>query len=163
VRVRLVNPFTAVISRLDTEGTENAGGYDADFGAVRTKTVAGTRIVERVEKHPVRVTCQLEDQTFKSLRMQDSGNTPEAKLGIVVEWYWLERNGHIDRRSGLPRFQVNDRLQEIYDVRGKLVHVVPQIAGGLYCVEVRPISYGIGRRLDLLLLRFNDRALGTNG
>jgi hypothetical protein len=163
MRVRLINPFTAQLRRLDTVATSAAGGYDNEFAAVNTKTVAGKRVVERVEKPPMFVVCQVEDQTFKSLRQMDAGNSPEAKMGLVCDRYLLDRDGHIDRESGLVRIQVNDRLERLVDNRGNLVHIVPQVEGGLYCVEVRPISYGIGRRLDLILLRFNDRQLSQQG
>lgn len=159
MRVRLINPFCAELRRLDTKATAAAGGYDDDFSAVRTKTVDGQRVVERVDKPPIRVHCQIEDQTFKSQRMLDAGNSPEAKMGLVCDMYQLERDGLIDATSGLAALQVNDRLSALYDYRGDLVHVVPVVEGGLWCVEVRPISYGIGRTLDLVLLRFNDRQL----
>lgn len=159
MRVRLVFPFLAEILRLDTVATQAAGGFDADFAAVNTKTVAGQRVVERVEKQPLRVRCQIEDEAFRSLRQMDAGNAPEAKLGVVLDKYLLDRDGLVDRKTGLVCFNVNDRLQAIRDMHGDLVHVVPTVEGGLYCVEVRPISYGIGRRLDLILLRFNDREL----
>lgn len=163
MRVRLINAFTARIARLDVPRMAAVGALDDDFGNVKTATTSdGRRVLERREKPAVAVRCQVEDQSFKSLRMADAGNTPEAKLGLVVEWHWLEANNLIDQATGLPLFQVNDRLVSIADRRGRTVHAVPAPAGGLYCVEVRPIAYGIGRRLELMLLRFNDRAQGQN-
>lgn len=156
MRPRLVNPFYASIARIDYAGGETAGDFDDDFGEVKTKTVSGQRVVERPESAAVKVRCQIEDEEFRSLHMFDAGDSPEAKIGIVCDMTWLARNGYVGA-DGLSVFGINDRLVQIVDHRGNKVHDIAN-PPGLYCVEARPISYGIGRRLRLLLLRYNDRA-----
>lgn len=157
MRVRLINPFIVVIARIAYKAGSAAGNFDPDFQDVRTKTVDGQRVVERPEKRLVRVRAQIEDDTFKALHMYDAGNSPEGKVGIVCSYYELRRDGHI-RDNGLADFDVNDRMVEIRRVEDDaLVHTIKD-PPGLYCIEARPISYGIGGRLNLLLLRWNDRA-----
>ena len=161
MRVRLINKFIAVIARIAYRDGSTAGDFDPDFQDVRTVTTNGQRQVLRPEKRLVRVPCQIEDDTFRALHMYDAGNSPEAKVAIVADFHWLRREGHL-REDGLPEFNVNDRLTEIRDVRtDTLVHLVRD-PPGLYCVEARPISYGLGSHLNLLLLRFNDRAQSAN-
>lgn len=157
MRARLIQPFYASIARINYRDGEEDGDFDDAFGEIVTKTVNGERVLERPEKPIVRVRCQIEDETFRALRMFDAGNSPEAKIGLVVDVKWLDRH-QLLKPDGLPYFEVNDRLVSIHDWRDHLVHEVRN-PPGLYCVEVRPVGYGLGRKLDLFLLRFNDRAV----
>lgn len=160
MRVRLINPFLCEIARLDTVATA-AGppGYDADFQEPKVYAPGGVRTEGRKEKTLIRVRAQVEDQVFNQLRALAAGNAPEAKIGIVVDYRDLKKDGLVTA-SGLPAINVNDRLVAIYTRSGVLVHQVAN-PPGLFCVEVRPISYGIGGQLNLVLIRFNERQRST--
>lgn len=160
MHVRLINPFFIEIVALDLKATSNAGGFDDAFGEIKTKMVDGERVNEGVQKDAVRIRVQAEDETFQALRMFDAGNSPEAKIGFVADVAWLRSNGFIDPETGLCTIKVNDQLTGIFDLRGNLVHKI-RTPPGLSCIEVRPISYGIGRSLNLMLFLFNDNALSA--
>lgn len=162
--VRLINPFTAVIARLDTERTESTSGgkpgYDPTFREPEVKIVDGKRVGARAEKVELRIPVQVEDRTWEALRAFDNGNSPEIGIGLVAHYKDLRRLDLVDCTTGKVSLNVNDRLVEIRDKCDRPVSIV-RTPPGLYCVEVRPMSYGIGRTLNLLMLLFNDRSRGV--
>lgn len=158
--IRLINPFQIELRQLDTAATANAGGYDAEFQTTRAKIVSGQRQSSRVEKAAIRINAQLEDSVFNALKMIANGDSPEQKLAIVFRYPEIKEAGLVDPNTGLPLLNVNDRLSAIYDRDGQLVHTIPT-PPGLYCIEVRPMSYGIGHRLGLVMMRFEERAQGA--
>lgn len=164
MRVRLINPFVACIARLDTVQTEKTTGgkpgYDATFGEPDVKIVDGRRVSARTEKSLLRVPVQVEDRTWEALRQYDNGNSPEIEIALVAHFHDLRKLGLVDCTNGRVSINVNDRLERIEDRCGAVVSVV-RTPPGLYCVEARPTSYGIGGRLNLLVLVFRDRSTGA--
>lgn len=164
MRVKLINPFVAVLARLDTNASERTTGgkpgYDATFREPEVKTIDGERTTGREEKRHLRIRVQVEDRTWEALKAYDNGKSPEIALGLVAHFYDLRKLGLVDCGTGKPALNVNDRLVQIEDLRGNVVSKV-RTPPGLYCVEARPMSYGIGKTLNLLLLLFQERSHGV--
>lgn len=164
MHVRLINPFLAVIARYDSNATASTDGgkpgFDLTFGEPEVRVIDGERVSARVEKNDVKIAAQIEDGTWEMLKAYDNGISPETRIGIVADYQDLKRRDLVDCESGRVLFNVNDRLDRIEDMRGNLVQSVR--SPGLYCVEVRPMSYGIGRVLNLVLLLFQERSRGAN-
>lgn len=164
MRVRLINPFTAEIARLDTVATESTAGgkpgYDRTFREPEVKIVGGVRTSARAEKPAIQIPVQVEDRTWQALRAYDNGNSPETGIGLVAHYRDLRRLGLVDDATGKVALNVNDRLVRILDKCGRVVSLV-RTPPGLYCTEVRPMSYGIGRTLNLCLLLFSERNRGA--
>ena len=75
----------------------------------------------------------------------------------------LERMGLVDPGSGDALLRVDDRLVAIRDYHtGELVQAV-RTPPGLYITEVRPQSFGLGLKRNLLFSVFDERALGAKG
>lgn len=163
MRVRLINPFSAEIARLDTFATEQGDpGYNKTFGEPRVKTVDGVRVEGRKEKPSIFIPVQVEDRTWEAMKMMDAGNSPDIGIGLVAHYADLEAADLVDCVTGKVALNVNDRLVALRDKHGRIVSIV-RTPPGLYCVEARPMSYGIGGTLNLLLLLFEARAATTNG
>lgn len=166
MRVRLINPFTAEIARLDTNATEESNaikpGYDRTFREPKIVTIDGVRTTARAEKAPLRIPVQVEDRTWEALALYDAGNSPEIGIGLVAHFYDLHRMGLVSAETGKVDLNVNDRLVRILDRNGRVASVV-RTPPGLYCTEVRPMSYGIGGTLNLLLLLFESREQSVRG
>lgn len=163
-RVRLIFPFTACLARLDTQATESTTGgkpgYDHTFREPEVKIVDGKRVAARAEKNILRLKVQVEDRTWEALKAYDNGVSPEIAIGLVAHYYDLRQAGLVDI-DGKVAINVNDRLESIEDKNGLLVTKV-RTPPGLYCIEARPMSYGIGRSLNLLLLLFQERSRGAS-
>ena len=164
MRVGLINVFSAEIARLDTSASANTAGgkpgYDRTFREPEVKIVDGERVTGRTEKDVLCVPVQIEDRTWEALRMFDNGDSPEIGIGLVAHYADLRKLGLVDDTTGKVSLNKNDRLVRILDRYKRPVSIVRN-PPGLFCVEVRPMSYGIGRTLNLLLLLFNDRARGA--
>lgn len=164
MRVRLINPFTVRIARLDTVKTESETsgkpGYDQTFREPAVKIIDGKRTEGRAEKNLVSIQAQIEDRTWEALKMYDNGDSPEIDLAIVAHYHDLKCKGLVDCTNGKVDFNVNDRLDSILDKCGNVVSK-PRTPPGLYVIEVRPMSYGIGRRLNLLMMLFKSRSHGA--
>lgn len=165
MHVRLIFPFVACIARLDTNRTATASGgkpgYDPSFNTPDVAIIDGRRVSAREERETVKIAAQIEDRTWEMLRAYDNGISPESNIGIVADYQSLRKAGHVDCQTGAVLFNVNDRLDRIEDKRGRLVTAVKN-PPGLFCIEVRPLSYGIGSRLNLVLMLFEDRSRGAN-
>lgn len=161
MHVRLINPLTIELARLDTAVTRAVGDYDPHFGEPRARVVRGERVLARDEKQPIRLRAQIEDETMDALRQMDAGNSPEAKLTCVVDFEELRAKDLVDKDTGAARINVNDRLTAIYGGRGcetKLVMLIKD-PPGLYVVEARPAAIAFDGRANLLILRFADRPM----
>lgn len=166
MQVRLINPFTAVVARFDSGQTEDTTGgkpgYHRTFSEPDVKTVDGKRTTARAEKPELRIPVQVEDRSWEALRQFDNGNSPQTGLALVTHYRHLRCLGLVDSVTGKVDLNVNDRLVRIEDKCGRTVSTV-RTPPGLFCVEVRPMAYGIGRTLNLLLLLFSDRLRGAKG
>lgn len=162
MRGRLINAFLAGLRQLDTEATEDAGSYDQEFReAKRLDNGSWEGAQGRQEKPEVRVRCQVEDGEFERLDPMTGGFEHQNKLGLVFHFRDLERAGLVDAATGNATLRVTARLTAIYDLRGNIQQAMP--GAGLHCVEARPVSYGLGQRLNLLLLVFEDRDQTAKG
>lgn len=165
MKVRLIFPFEAWLSRLDTVASEQSDngkpGYDRTFREPAVKTVDGVRTTGRAEKVVLKLKVQVEDRTWEALKMYDSGDSPEIDIALVAHFDDLRRAGLVDCTTGKVQINVNDRLDRIVDRYGRVVSLV-RTPPGLYCIEARPMSYGIGGTLNLLLLIFKERSRGAS-
>jgi hypothetical protein len=172
MRGRLINPFLAEIAQLDTVATaadpDGAGpltsGYDPDFK--ETVLVPGTEWRgrdARREKTFIRVPCQIEVATFGELQELLTGMSPRSHLVLVFHFQDLEQMNLVDGGTGEALLRVDDRLVAIRDYHtGDLVQAV-RTPPGLYIDEVRPQSFAIGLKRNLLFAVLNERALGPKG
>lgn len=165
-RGRLINPFMAVIARLDRNATreqppDDAGalpsGYDDVFREPIVVTQSdGTRDEARQEKL-IYVPCQVEDHAFQAQRMTTAGNNPDSRLTLVFHFRDLERLGLVDPETGVARITPNDRLVEIRSYCCK--HLIQKIPSppGLYATQAMPSSFTLGRSRNLLIVTFQER------
>lgn len=159
-RGRLIQPFLADIRRLDTEATaaaKSGAGYDPDFkepARVAPTSGEGAGTSTRREKAELLLPCQVEMGSAEKLRQFFAGANPSSNLVLVLHFRDLERAGLVDS-AGNATLRVGDRLASIRDSRTKNVVWTPREE--LYCVEVQPNAFGIGRGRNLLFLFFQDR------
>jgi hypothetical protein len=156
VRVRLIKPVLLEIARFDPIATRATGGFDADFGTVRVATEGGRRVSERIDKAPIRLRGQFEDQSSGALRMFGAGDSPEFKFATASSYRDLEAIGLVGLDGSLG-LKVNDRLLGTYTLDGRSLQIFRR--PGLYAVEVRPAAVGLDRGVGIVLVRWNDRAL----
>jgi hypothetical protein len=171
VRGRLIFPFTAELAQLDVAATAAdpdgpgplVSGYDPDFQEpVLAPTAGGGSQDARREKPPIHLPCQVEVQAFGELTELATGNSPHSRMVLVFHFGDLEPLGLVDPTTGDALLHVGDRLVAIRDGRtGELVQAV-RTPPGLYLTEAQP-EFGLGRRRNLLLATFSERALGTRG
>jgi hypothetical protein len=160
MRGRLIFPFLAGLYRLDTAGTE-AVGYDKRFRAPTVQRPVGpegARKGSRRELAEIRLPCQVETENVEKQRQGPGGNMPDGKIWLVFHFSALEVLGLVDA-NGDAKLRVNDRLDAIYTKTGALERRFAD-PPGMYCVEARPIAFGIGGRKNLLLVTFDDRVQG---
>jgi hypothetical protein len=161
-RGRLQYSFLAALRVLDTEATADAGNYDPEFReAKRVADGSWEGAAGRQESAEIRVRCQIEDADFERLNPMVGGFEHEHKINLVFHFRDLERAGLVDTATGQATLRVEARLTAIYDLAGNIQQAMP--GDGLHCVEARPIGYGLGRRLNLLLLVFEDRDQTAKG
>ena len=163
MRGRVLHPSLAAIHRLDTTGTDQAGGYDERFRTTTTSYplgVGGPRQKGRAELPEIRLRCQVETGQMEAQRQGPGGNVPDMRLTLVFHFRDLERADMIGT-DGIPTLRVNDRLDALYTVRGILERRWPN-PPGLYCVEVREQSHGLSsQRRNLLVTIWDDRRQGV--
>jgi hypothetical protein len=170
MRGRLVNPLIAEIAQLDPVATAAdpdgpgplTSGYDADFQEpVLVPAPSGRGVDARREKPPIRVTCQVEIQSFGELTELATGNSPQSRLVLVFDFQDLAQLGLVDPTTGDALLRIGDRLVAIRELRtGALIQAI-RTPPGLYLTEPQPQSFGLGGRRNLLLATFTERALGT--
>jgi hypothetical protein len=171
VRGRLLQVFAAELAQLDTEATAKGpdgpgpltSGYDPDFQETTlVPDPGGGRRDARQERPPIYVPCQIEVQAFGALTELTTGNSPRSQLVLVFHFRSLEKLGLVDPITGDALLRVGDRLAAIRDVRsGQIVQAI-RTPPGLYLTEAQP-QFGLGRRRNLLLVTFAERALGPRG
>lgn len=161
MRGRLINPFSVGIVQVDLEATHAAGDYDDVF---REPKVVASDDEEGVGTDAlalgpvVYVQAQIEMGTYEKLRMRGNGNSPEARVTIVLHFSWLEENGYVDADTGTATIpKVGDRLVSIVPPDGGVGQVFAQ---PLYCVEAMPTGFGFGRSRNLLVASFDARDKG---
>ncbi|MEO7730519.1 MAG: hypothetical protein ABIY55_06065, partial [Kofleriaceae bacterium] len=88
---------------------------------------------------------------------------PRTHLLLVFHFRDLEQLDLVDPTTGDVLLRIGDRLVAIRDQRtGEVVQAV-RIPPGLYITEAQPQSFGLGFRRNLLLVTFNERAVGARG
>ncbi len=179
-RGRLIFPFLAELSRLDTSATDadpdGAGplisGYDVDFREPRKIPTIQAVPAEpestdaRQESTAIRVKAQIEPTFFEALDQLFAGDSPNSKLSIVAHYKDLELAGLVDA-EGKPLIRKNDRLIAIYRLNGTLVRNIDRLPG-LFVTEARDIGHGLGvgsggSHRNLLLLTFEERVQAARG
>ena len=171
MRGRLLEAFAAELAQLDVTATTAdpdgsgplASGYDADFQETTfVPEPGGGRQDARREKAPIFLPCQIEVQAFGELTELITGNSPRSQLVLVFHFVDLERLDLVDPSTGESLLRVGDRLAAIRDLRtGEIVQAI-RTPPGLYLTEAQP-QFGLGRRRNLLLATFAERALGPRG
>lgn len=185
MRGRLISPFKAKILRLDTVATaadpdgagELTSGYDPDFREpVRLpQGEAGGKSNVRKEHPAILVPCQFEgDDAQGALEQMGSGDDPRFLVRLVFHFRDLENMGLVDPTSGEALIRKHDRFVAIHRFDDEsLIQLVggatvsgdpPVFDGGLYCVEPRPVSFGLsGGARNLLVCVFSDRDSSYKG
>lgn len=166
LRGRLINPFMAVIARLDRNATREQSpddaaqipsGYDDVFKEPIVVTDdAGARDEVRREKL-IYVPCQVEDHAYMAQRMTLAGNNPDSRLNLVFHFRDLEKLGLVDPETGTARITPNDRLVEIRSYCCK--RLIQKIADppGLYATQALPTAFTLGGQRNLLVVTFQER------
>ena len=165
MRGKLIFPFLAGIARLDTEGMAAdpdalgplTSSYDPDFREpIITKTLTEPRVVNRKELPEIRLSVQVETNTFELLNQFSSGQSPGFKMSLIFHFRDLENLGLVDPVSGSALLRHGDRLAALYTKTGQLVQTIRN-PPGLYATEVSPIGIGLGFQRNLLQIIFTDR------
>ena len=163
MRGRLIFQFRAEVERVDTDAIRTAGDYDDDFREVVKVDGDGDGIGEtqRVYRAADTVPCQVEPDSWETLRAHALGLDPEVDVTLVFHFRDLEAQGLVTP-EGKALIHVGDRLRRINDRQGALVHEVTY-PPGLYVVDATDASYGLNMALprrNLLLVRFQERRAG---
>lgn len=164
-RGRLIFPMLARIGRIDPNAMasdpdgagELTSGFDDDFREpVRVPDGTQAGAPARLEFAPIDIPAQVEDQEWRSLNMEMTGNDPRTSITLVFHFADLERLGFVDPvTKGATCPVIGDRLIAIVDPNSGSVE---QKAPGIYCVHAEPRSYGLGaRRRNLLVCTFTER------
>lgn len=170
MHVRLINPFLAVLSRLDTEATaedpDGAGplesGYDPVFRTTVKVPVTGQQTGEssRKNKKSIALPCQIEMEAFEALHQFAAGSSPDFELRLIFHFRDLENEGLVDDTNGDVMIRANDRLDSICTLDGQLIQEIRN-PPGLYAMEVQPRTFGIGRTRNLLAVTFKEREVAA--
>ncbi len=168
MRGRLINPFLAKIARIDTDATaadpdgagELVSGYDDTFREpIPNNPLAPTdRAV--VEQTAILVPCQFEpEDQFELLQQAAAGDDSGSRVRVIVHVQDLEEAGLVDETTGDALFRKNDRLLAIHRFSDEgLIQRCGTEGRGLYCTEVKPVSFGLsGGERNLLICTFMDR------
>lgn len=175
-RGRLIHPFKAKIYRLDVTATAadpDAGGprtagYDRTFREPK-RIVSATNTNSRKELAPVLLPCQFEgDEQQGALKQTSAGDDGGTTIRLILHFQDLEAMGLVDPTSGEALIRKGDRFESMHDYTSEeLIQFVGGASlgeGGLYCVEARPVSWGLsGMRRNLLIAVFNDRDASFGG
>lgn len=157
MRGRILAPFTAELAQLDSQATTvNAVLKEP---TVRIDPVTGERTTGRAEKL-TQVRCQVETGTFQAQDMAPTGDIPRSSLTLVMHFEDLEAAGLIGPENR-PLINVNDRLVRILTEDG--VEQQSFVRSPVYVTEATPAGFGFGGAVNLLVVRFGDRAQGVRG
>jgi hypothetical protein len=153
-RGRLIWPFEAEISRLDTASIDTDDGYDEDFDEPKTMSDGTDTLVYFTA---VQVPCQVETERgrWQELQPMVSGQNPNTEIKLVFHFQDLEDLGLVDA-NGRALIKKGDRLDAMYDPFG--VEIDDYGSVPLYCIEATPRSAGLtGGSRNLLLCTFQER------
>lgn len=161
-RGRLIKPVKAVLYPLDTAATEaNDGGFSSGFDPIFQEPVKnedGT--TSRVEMAPVTLRCQVRGQIGDYDRANFSGSGHHSEFDLVLIFYRqdLEAAGLIGD-AGENRLRVNCRLDSLLRLNGDILRIYNEPT--LFCTEDQDRGIGFASNINLIQLRFAERATGT--
>ncbi len=154
--------FEAEIAQLDTVATSDGPpGYDPVFKEPKVSWADGKRTTGRVEAPTVRVRCQVETGTYLAQQMGPMGNVPDSRTTLVFKKRDLRAAGLLDENTGESRIKANDRLVAVRSLRTKQLALAIRNPPGLFAVESVPSDFGYHHDADLVVVRFEERAQGT--
>lgn len=153
-RGRLIAPLVVELARIDTNATKIAGNYDPTFRTLKPGTT-------RVELPTIRLHAQVEMGRIEAQNTTQAGNVPDSRLTLVFHYRELELLELVDTNTGDALIRVDDRLVAIYDRTGAHKQTTIKVpSGGLYATEVTPGGLGLDGYRNLLIVAFDDRAVG---
>jgi len=149
IRVPLLDPVDAVISRLDIQATQNANpvgpatsGYDRHLREpVISRTAGGIRQVATQYMAQIRVPCQVKVLTDDELSMIGDGNAPMSRRVLVMHRGHLETLGLL-RTSGDCVLKTGDRLDRME--KRRLGLAIETFIKPLFVFEVAARGWGMG-------------------
>lgn len=157
MRGRILAPFTAELAHFDSQATTvNPVLHEP---TVTYDPITGARTTGRAEKL-AQVRCQVETGTFQAQGMAPMGDIPRSSLTLVFHYQDLEEAGLIGPENR-PLVNVNDRLVRILTEHG--VEQQSFARSPVFVTEVTPSGFGFGGAVNLLVVRFGDRAQGVRG
>jgi len=167
MKVRLVRPLVAEIAQLDTVATEGidppgtiTSGYDPDFKepVLASPSPEGTGVSQRQEKPPIRVPAQVEFGPFEQLRQAFSGNLPDSRIVLVMDFKDLDRLGLIDPGGNETLLRPNDRVVRVLNGKNEVIETFPN-PPGMFITELRP-GYGLDANRNIVLAFAGEREQG---
>lgn len=163
-RGRLINPFLAVLHRLDTASTAaNPGaggytqGYDPDFREpvlMPPVGVSGYGASNRKEFAAIKVPAQFERIKDDALMPHMSGHTHNKYMKVVFHFSDLSRLGLIDATSKRALIKAGDRISDIRNIDDTDAYILDE---SIFCIEAMPEMGGLGNRINLLICTFETR------
>lgn len=167
MKVHLVRPLIAEIAQLDTVATAAVdppgvatSGYDDDFKepVLAAPAIQGLGVDQRQEKAVVRIPVQVEFGPFEQLRQAFSGNLPDSRIVLVLDYDDLDRLGLIEPSSNESLLRPNDRVVQILNGQGTVIESFPN-PPGMFITELRP-GYGLDADRNIVLAFADDREQG---
>lgn len=158
MKVRLVRPLLVEIAQRDPQAP--AATYDPDFRepVLGPPDASGIGARQRPEKPPVQIPAQVETGSFERLQQAMSGNIPDSRLVLVLDYDDLVRLGLTHAATGETTLHTGDRLVRILSGTGALRETFPH-PPGMFITELRP-GFGLARDRNLLLAFCDDREQG---
>ncbi len=163
----MINPFLALIARIDTDASaadpDGAGpltsGYDSVFREPIVNLSGDGAVRVAKELTSVLIPCQFEpEDQFDALGQQAAGNDTNSRVRLVFHFSDLEELGLVDETTNDPELRLGDRLISIHNHETEALIQRCGFADGLYCVEVKPVSFGLsGGERNLLICSYNTR------
>lgn len=168
MRVPLIWPVDAIISRLDTDATRAldpagtpASGYDDIFREPYPLT-NGTTDTRIYISPAVTVPVQVETKSFEELRITFGGDAPVSTVVLVAHRMDLSALGLITASTGRPLIKKGDRIDKI-EAHGS-GRTVLDLTSPLYIWEILPASWGFGPDgYDLEIIYTSARPGNTAG
>ena len=170
MRVHLVRPLIAEIAQLDTVATAAhdppgpaVSGYDPDFKepVLAPTGSSGLGASQRQEKPVIRVPAQLETGPFEELRQSFSGNLPDTRLVLVMDFEDLNGLGFVDPASHDSLLRPNDRVVRVLNGSEEVIETFED-PPGMFITELRP-GHGLDADRNILLAFCDEREQGLSG
>lgn len=164
-RGRLIFPFLASVSILDTEATAAPpvglpSGFDPVFREPvklpdLTDPTRPTTSDARVYQPAIQVRCQVEPLEFDELQqMFAAGRSGDTVIQLILHYRDLER-ANLVASNGEPLIRLDDVLSALADRNG--IPIRQFRSPGFYATQVEDLGFGLGTHRNLLLVRFEDR------